>query len=722
MKKTDEQILNSLRQEFEKSAETANVPLRLQKESIVAMLKDENIQKDFSDKTGTETKKKNENIIILRRLTAVAAMLAIIVSGTLALRADNVRMTKVDTFNENNESQDQIKNVRNDRELEDVINEIISKNSSQQAAASPNQQGSQQSVKQETDGATHGGITAPTAPAVTAAQSTATSAIGNYDNLVAVKEEIGSDAGIFGTSHIFSNSSGVTARDGYEADIVKQDGKFLYVVSFGTNQGNGGIIEEIKIVKTLPAEEMQVVSSVKLTEYSSAETVDKCLEIHVKDGKLIALISRTDSATKSTSTVAAFYDISVPENPVKIREHIQDGAYVSSSLQGNNLCLVTDKTVTDTADTVIPSFSVDGKAIGLDAKSEIFIVNDPDTSYIFITVTDISDFSRSVGRMAIIGCGKKLYCTSASVAFAREFVSTQADEQGVYSTKTEICRFNISGSSISFGGSQLVDGSLVGGLSVDESNGYLRAVTAVGSSSNIYVFGENMEIVSANSIEHKGQNAIGSMFIGSNGYIVVSGENGEQTMIIDLSKPEKPKGAGKIATEGFSDSLYMISDTLILGIKSEKVFLEKEILDGNGNTEKAETESDLVTFTLFDISDPYNPKICDTYPVKDINTTVVSSEDGKGIIIIPDKNMFGVPVKVYNEETKTESSEYMIFDVSHGSFDDAAVKYFTHSETVIGNAASRGACIDDVLYTVSGDEIVAFSIADGSEIARSEII
>ena len=41
MKKTDKMILDSLRNETEKSAESVQVPLRLQKESVVAMLKAE---------------------------------------------------------------------------------------------------------------------------------------------------------------------------------------------------------------------------------------------------------------------------------------------------------------------------------------------------------------------------------------------------------------------------------------------------------------------------------------------------------------------------------------------------------------------------------------------------------------------------------------------------------------------------------------------------------
>lgn len=697
MNKKDKQLLDSLRTELEKSTDSAKVPLRLQKESIVSLLNDKGHEKqDFSDKTGT----KNENIIILRRLAATAAMLAIIVVGALAARSNDVKMTKVDTFYENSASVNQIKNAKSDKDVENAIKEIINRNSNSQSV------GSNPSVQQPSAQSTQSAQ--QQSPSAIPPQNQTQSPVGSYGNLVAVKNDNNVDSGV------------VSLAEDYHADIVKKDGDFLYIVAFATNQESGGMIEQIKIVKTVPAKEMKVVSTVTLSEYSSAETIDKCIEIHVKNGRLIALISRTDSSAKKVSTLAVYYDISNPEAPAKIREHVQEGVYVFSSLQENNLCLVTDKSVTSVSDSeqAIPSYSVDSKAFILDAKKEIFMVNDPDASYIFITVTDISDFSRPVGRLAILGSGKKLYCFPHAITFAREFMCVEANKDGIYENKTEICRFNLSGTSVAFAGSYMIDGALVGGLSLDEESGALRAITAGTESSNIYVFGKNMEPVSANSITHEREKAIGSKFIGSNGYIVVKGENGEQTMIIDLSNPEKPEAAGKIATEGFSDSLHIISDTLILGAKSEEVFIEKEVINANGEISVAEEKAELVSFTLFDVSDPKNPKSTATHTV-DIHHTVLSSTDGRGVTIIPEKNMFGIPVKIYDEETRNETSAYQMFDVSDKTFVNAGC--FNHSETVIGSAATRGIYENGVFYTVSGEKIVAFSIDDCSVLAESEI-
>ena len=162
----------------------------------------------------------------------------------------------------------------------------------------------------------------------------------------------------------------------------------------------------------------------------------------------------------------------------------------------------------------------------------------------------------------------------------------------------------------------------------------------------------------------------------------------------------------------------MISDSLILGTDSEEVFIEKEIIDENGNVKTVEEESRLISFSLFDVSNPDNPSLLSTYTL-DLNHTLLSAKNGKGIIVIPDKEMFGIPVKIFDSESQTETSAYMIFDVSDVNFDN--IGYFSHSEAVTGSSASRSAYDNGVLYTVSGEKIVAFSIDDGSVIATKSI-
>lgn len=671
MKNQDRQILDLLGREFKNSAETANVPLRLQKESIVNMLQnEERKEKDFSDKTGT---KNNKSIIVLRRLTAAAAMLAIVVIGALAMRMEGVRVIKTDSFYESYKSSDTVKNAKSYREVEEAVREILNEKTTKSPEANI-------TVSQ----------TQPVAPSAAPATEKSGSLLNGYESFVAAESGISDAAAIYSAGYSFNNTNGVSDFGDFEADIIKNDGEFLYIVTTGKNSETGKTIEQIKIVKAVPAESMEIISTVTLSEYSSTEAVNECLEIYLKNDILIALINKNNGATS-----ALYYDISNPENPAKIREHVQDGKYVSSGLHENRLYLVTDKAITSTPDGsgLIPSFSVDGAAVNLGAEDIFIAVNDPDASYIFITVTDIYNLTLPVGHLAILGSGKQLYCSAHAVTAAREFVSVDADESGAHKSLTEIYRFNLDGNSLSFAGSYIVEGSLIGGLSVDDAGKYLRIASTGANSNNIYILDENMQFVSGLKKIFSGEKITGIKFIGDNGYITA----GKKTMIVDLSDPLKLNFAGSISSVGFSDNLHSISDSLLLGINTE-----------NGK----------VTLSLFDVSNPNSPKTVSEFTL-DENCRILSSGDSRSVVIISDKNMFGIPVAMYDSEAHSDVSAYMLFKITDKKI--THYKTFNHDEAYVGDAAVRSTCIGNVLYTVSGEKVTAFSIDSGSIVSSKAL-
>lgn len=122
MKKSDKQTLDMLHGEFEKSVSSAKIPLRLQKESIVGMIENNEREiKDFSDKTGT----KNGNTAVLRRLTAAAAMLAIVVACALFMRMGGVKVIKTDSFYKGYEGRNPVRNAQSYEEVEKAVLDIL---------------------------------------------------------------------------------------------------------------------------------------------------------------------------------------------------------------------------------------------------------------------------------------------------------------------------------------------------------------------------------------------------------------------------------------------------------------------------------------------------------------------------------------------------------------------------------------------------------------------
>lgn len=692
MKRSDKQMIEMLQKEMRKSTESANIPLRLQKESMVAMLRNaENTETDFSDKTGTSAKKSSGNIVMLRKLMVTAAMLALVVGATLVLKTgDGVKVVKTDSFYEGYKSSAPVKNAESYEEVEKAVEEILgSKAESKPAEEKPTQ-------KPEN-------VTDSSAQLSNTIEQVKDSLIEGYSEYVALANQavVGSIKHGIEKSNSANEPGGVAVYGDFKADIVKNDGEILYIVSTGTNAETGAAVEQIKIVRTASDGSLESVSDIVLSEGTSHESFDECIEIYLKNNCLTAIMKRHEHTYSdkgfydNASTVAVSYDITDPYSPKKIREHIQDGEYVSSNLYENRLCLVTAKTISASAgedsQTPIPSYSVDGVQRKLRAEEIFIAVNDPEASYLFVTVTDISDFSKDVGCLAVLGCGNEIYCSSSAIAVAREFVSVEADENNNRSSLTEIYRFNINDSEISFSGSYIIQGSLMGGVSVDEDSGYFRAITTDSAASYVYVLDDKMEFVSGLKDIFPGEKVSSVKYIGDNGYVIVDGE-ADKTMIIDFSDPSSPEVAGTIDSKAFSDDLYAISEDLLLGM--------------------SEDESGVITLTLFDVSDPANPVTTAIYSL-DGSYRSVSATDSRSVMLDAQEEIFGIPVLKTDEVQGTEISAYVIFDMSGGKI--VPLGTYNHYLSYIGDAAVRGTFIKDILYTVSGEKIVAFDITSETD-------
>ncbi|MGN0547854.1 MAG: beta-propeller domain-containing protein [Acutalibacteraceae bacterium] len=690
MKNSEKQTLELLKNELQKSTQSAKIPLKLQKESIVAMLNEEKKEKDFSDRTGTQ----NKSISVIRRMTVAAAMLVLVVGCTLFMRANSVRVIKADTFNEGNSSVSPVKSVNSYEEIENAVRSILNKETTSPAVS--------QSPENEntTQNRTQSGV-------IDRLREGYNKYIGDSSQNTT---EVYVNAQNPSPEAYVASSNAVAAVDNRHADIVKTDGDYIYIVTTGRNAETGKTVEQVKIIKAVPADEMKTVSTIDLSDRENGAQVSECLEIHVKDNILVALMSRYSYAANGSasgdSTAALFYDISDPNSPVKLREHVQDGSYVSSSFHGSGLCISTAKTIESdsSGSELIPAFSVNGAEVRLSTDEIIYTVNDPTATFLFITVTDISDFGAKVGRFAILGGGTDISYSANSIAVTRGFVSVDADENGARESKTEIYRFSVNNSTISFVGSYTVQGALCGGISFDESNGYLRAATSVKGATNIYVLNEKMEFVSGLKGIFPGETVKNIKFIGSKGYIV-SGKSSEKTMIIDFSDYSKPKVAGTIETNGFTGEFYAVSDSMILTVSGFK--------NNNGGNNS-------VKLTLFDVSNPDSPKAVSSLEYNDGEYLLPLEGDGRSVIFSADGKLFGFPVvKIYRNEDGPElqTSAYVLYKITDKGIEEAGkYKHFDY-EPYVGDAAVRGTCIGGTLYTVSGEKVVAFSISDSSVVS-----
>ncbi len=152
-----------------------------------------------------------------------------------------------------------------------------------------------------------------------------------------------------------------------------------------------------------------------------------------------------------------------------------------------------------------------------------------------------------------------------------------------------------------------VPGHLLNQFAMDEHEGNLRVATTIGERSrfrtfvprrtgfitanDVYVLDESLEQIG--SVKDLGleERIYSARFLGDMGYVVTFREI-DPFYVLDLSDPYNPEMKGELKIPGYSSYLHPISEDLILGIGRE---------DWN------------VKASLFDVSDPYDPREIDKY-------------------------------------------------------------------------------------------------------------
>ncbi len=649
MNKSDKRISERLTRELNNAARNTEVPQKLQKANIVEMLKNgDSINRDFSVKTGTG------KIISFRRVASFAAVFVMVVAlaavfGIKKPFIFSTNKTAKSGFN----TETPVIGLNSSEEIEKAVKKIIDDGKTG-SASSDNGKGKSNEY------------------------------VANPNNNASEYEH--------GVIDVESKKASV------EADILKNDGKYLYIVTSDKNAETGKKVEQIKIVCAVPANEMHTVSTIILSDAAQSEYRDECFEMYLKGHSLIVLMKRYyGNSETEASTAAVFYDISDPASPVKTREHIQDGSYVSSKIYGGKLCLITNKRISE-SENEIPSFSVDGILNHLDAENIFMAVNDPEASCLFITLTDISDSNIPVGRLAVLGSGSNIYCAAGSVYVSRNFVSVEADEQGDRKSLTEIYKFSADASGVKMCGSYVVEGSVPSSAFTDEYDGYLRVASLGSNSGNIYILNSNMELVGSLENAFNISFIPNIKFIGTRAYVINGSGSGVLT-VIDLSDCSAPKSSISESADGFGLDLFKVSPSKYIDIKSD-------------------ISAGKLTITLYEIGDSGEPKAVSSYTLDSV-VSLPGYGDSRCFALIQDKNIFGIPVIKADAETGTVESEYIMFSVSDGII--SAAGSFSHNKNYVSGAAVRAAGIGDTLYTVSGEKVVAFSMSDSSVISAAEI-
>ncbi len=705
-----------LKNRFDKEA--PELPEALKKENVMKMLENDNY---------VPKKKKH----IFAKALAVAASLVIVVTGVYALPVIVPEKGLTEAFPQKTEfpnppeyevidngfkatklmqaeSTEALKNhflrIHRENQLDNFIDGAFN---FKMGAAIENDAAAPESFGVLADGAMN-----ESAVMTTAAAAATTQAAVNSNQAAAAPQkapETADDVVSVGDSLTGSPNYGKTntqVENVDEADIIKNDGRYIYILS-------GGTYKVERRVTILSAADMKVVSRINL---DSDDYYYNIQEMYVNGDRLVLLASEYEKLEEEDGAVydiaypysynrgkivSFVYDISDRESPELIRKVSQDGSdYVSSRMIDGVLYTVSNYRVRGNTENEIKKNAipeVNGKEIACDC---IYIYDYDSKSYNILTAYDTRLDDGEVNSVSVLGSGHEVYCSQDALYVAN---GNWDYDNGNF---CEIYSFGLDGVNITYKASGTVKGSFLNQFSFDEYEGNLRVATTDYSYvhdrdvSSVYVLNKDLELIGKLEDIAYDEQVKSVRFMGDTGFIVTF-RNTDPLFTLDLSDPTAPKVVGEVKLPGFSSYLHPVGEGLVVG------------LGYDGDEENADFNT--VKVSLFDVSDLKNPKEVDTFVLKNAYSRALN--EPKAFITYPEEKLIGFPVEHYDGRTVYS---YKLLKIDGGEI-SIHLGYVHHTERYTGDVF-RGTYIDDKLYTIDNYYVCEFDIATADMLRECEIL
>ncbi len=519
-----------------------------------------------------------------------------------------------------------------------------------------------------------------------------------------------------------------------EADIIKTDGEYIYMISNNT----------IIILKAYPPEEAQVLSRIIFN--------GTIMGIFINENRLAVFedaygqygLTRYYESTTTyepPKTSIKVYDISDREDPVLQRDFAIDGYYFNSRMIGDYVYAIANQyTYMTENDVVLPQVHEGSETEEIPAV-DIYYYNISDYYYTFTTIVALNiqdDTQEPTHETILLGGSRAIYVSQNNIYLTFPEYPMEAD--GI--ERTTIHRIGIENESITFEATGEVPGTVLNQFSMDEHKGYFRIATTSGhvsrtfasatSKNNLYVLDMDLNISGRLEDLALGEEIYSVRFMGARGYIVTFRKI-DPLFVIDLTEPTDPKVLGQLKVTGYSDYLHPYDENHLIGIGKE--------------TEAAE-EGDFawyqgVKIALFDVSDVSNPVEIAKYEIGDRGTDSPVLDDHKALLFDKARNLLVIPVLVAEidenqyagEVPSSAHGEFVwqgayVFDISldglelrggitHLDDSDDLLKsgYWFYSEYSV----ERSLYIEDVLYTISSMKIKMNNLETLAEVNEVEL-
>lgn len=517
-----------------------------------------------------------------------------------------------------------------------------------------------------------------------------------------------------------------------EADIIKNDGRYLYQIIEDENDS-----KVLQIVDTQGG----------LNELTRIEGIDNPIEFYVWNDTLVIMESCwADRKTDGENTMAynkndmaysddiaysgtAFqkihvYDITDRTKPKEQHLFTAKGNYLDSRITDGYLYLFLNSSVEEVRERSNYKDYVPVLEEKVMEASDIYFPKEAQgCDYLVMTTVNLAQPDKFEDTKAIVGTSDKVYVTSDNIYILGNVYDCENEADGSYSDKTNIIRIAYENGIFHKEAEGSVKGILLDDMAINESNGYLRMAVTVNScqkekvtddifgyfmgyettdvvmDNSIYVLDENLEIVGKIEGLAQDEKIYSARFMGDMGYFVTFRET-DPLFSVDLSNPENPQILGELKISGFSEYLHFYSENLLLGIGMEAD-------EDTGRTEG-------MKLSMFDISNPADVKEQDKYDLSEYDYAD-ALYNYKAVMIDTNKNLFGFYAEDYNNNRA--DGDFLLFSYENGGFQQKMKIACENQKETYGCCNVRGTYIGDVFYLMYQDgRIKAYRLADGSMI------
>jgi uncharacterized secreted protein with C-terminal beta-propeller domain len=437
-----------------------------------------------------------------------------------------------------------------------------------------------------------------------------------------------------------------------EADTVKTDGQYLYVISqdySASSQNNVYVLnanpQDAGVIAKIPFGNNTDLAGMYLSQDGNTLVVlgsNYANSIFCPVPISLPMIPAGSPvpyyygfSTYGVSTFIYVYNVTDKSSPVLTYNYTMSGSYFDSRMIGDDVYMVVSEPAELYNGTVVLPTVYNNAVASTIMPTSIYYTDTNDTYFTYTTFVGLNalDTSQAPSSMTVMMGGTSNMYVSQSNMYV-----TYPSQNG---QDTDIYRIGINGLDLTFQAEGLVPGYIINQYSMDECNGYFRVATTTTSGSwlnqneqnNLYVLNRNLTVVGSLENMAPGERMYAARFMNDTCYLVTSNQT-DPFFVIDLSNPQAPKVAGELQIPGYSSYLYPYDENHIIGL-------------GEVN--------DKLKLALFDVTDPNNPIEIANYTVAGNYSFSEALNDPHAFLFNLQKQLLIVPVTITNfEQTPIE--------------------------------------------------------------------